>query len=32
VLDTCALADVPIATVGLSHRVPFGFHGMSLPG
>jgi len=32
VLDTGALEDGPIATVGLSHRVPFGFHGMWLPG
>ncbi|WP_416051376.1 carotenoid oxygenase family protein [Cupriavidus basilensis] len=27
VLDASAVADGPVATVQLSHRVPFGFHG-----
>ncbi|MGT2491231.1 carotenoid oxygenase family protein [Cupriavidus basilensis] len=27
VLDAGAVADGPVATVQLSHRVPFGFHG-----
>ncbi|MDW3688552.1 carotenoid oxygenase family protein [Cupriavidus sp. CV2] len=27
VLDAGAIADGPVATVQLSHRVPFGFHG-----
>ena len=32
VLDADALADGPVATVALSHRVPFGFHGTWRPG
>ncbi len=31
VFDALALADGPVATVQLSHRVPAGFHGNWLP-
>lgn len=32
VFDTAAVADGPVATVRLPHRVPFGFHGNWVPG
>jgi carotenoid cleavage dioxygenase len=32
VLDTGDIARGPVATVHLSHRVPFGFHGNWVPG
>jgi carotenoid cleavage dioxygenase len=31
VLDTAAIADGPVATVQLPHRIPFGFHGNWVP-
>jgi len=31
VLDAMAVADGPVATVRLDHRVPFGFHGSWRP-
>ena len=31
VLDAMAVADGPVATVRLDHRVPFGFHGSWSP-
>ncbi len=31
VFDTGGIADGPVATVRLSHRVPFGFHGNWVP-